>query len=252
MPPSFLPGSSGAMVSVALSASVPETWCLRVQGLEKRFVLHHQGGVTLPVLQQFDLTVAPGECLVLEGPSGSGKSTVLRLLYGNYLANAGSIQVVHAGAWVELVGATPQTILAVREQTLGYTSQFLRVIPRVAAVDIVAEPLRRQGVDPDAAHAEAGRWLQRLQIPSHLWNLPPGTFSGGEQQRVNIAHGLIRRHPILLLDEPTASLDARNRQVVIELIHEALQGGAAIVGIFHDAAVRDAVATRRLSIRPTH
>jgi alpha-D-ribose 1-methylphosphonate 5-triphosphate synthase subunit PhnL len=217
---------------------------LRVSALNKSFVMHAQGDLALPVLQDVALSVAPGECLALVGPSGAGKSTLLRSLYGNYRPQSGSIQVRHREDWIELVGAEPRITLDVRRHTIGFVSQFLRVIPRVAAVDVVAEPMVRRGAPLDEARSRAEFLLGMLGIPARLWALPPATFSGGEQQRVNIARSLIADYPILLLDEPTASLDAANRDGVIDLIRQRRDAGAAIVGIFHDGAVRDAVATR--------
>ncbi len=223
---------------------------IEVRGLGKMFTLHNQGGIRLPVLDAVDFDAAAGDCLVLAGPSGTGKSTLLRCLYGNYLATEGSIRVRAGNDWVELVGAPEQRILALRRDVIGYVSQFLRVIPRVSALDVVAEPLRMAGTDAEEARARAGAMLRRLNVPSRLWGLAPATFSGGEQQRVNIARGFIARHPILLLDEPTASLDADNRAVVVELIREARAAGRCLLGIFHDAEVRDAVATQVLALRP--
>ncbi len=217
---------------------------LRVSDLSKSFTMHAQGGLALSVLRNVALAVAPGECLALVGPSGAGKSTLLRSLYGNYRPQSGSIRVRHDGAWVELVGAEPRLTLDVRRRTVGFVSQFLRVIPRVAAVDVVAEPMLRLGASPEQARARAEFLLGVLGIPERLWSLPPATFSGGEQQRVNIARSLIADYPILLLDEPTASLDTDNRNHVIELIRQRRLQGAAIVGIFHDVTVRDALATR--------
>ncbi|OFM80295.1 MULTISPECIES: phosphonate C-P lyase system protein PhnL, partial [Pseudomonas] len=180
--------------------------------------------------------------------SGAGKSTLLRTLYGNYLPAGGSIRLRHAGDWLELVGAEPREVLAVRRQTLGYVSQFLRVIPRVATLDVVMEPALARGWSRDSAELRARSLLARLNIPERLWQLAPGTFSGGEQQRVNIARGFMVEWPILLLDEPTASLDEANRQVVLELIGEAKAAGAALIGIFHDRAAREAVASRYLDM----
>lgn len=221
---------------------------LRVTGLNKSFIMHAQGDLALPVLQDVALSVLPGECLALVGPSGAGKSTLLRSLYGNYRPQSGSIQVRHrdgAGeSWIELVNAEPRTTLDVRRRTMGFVSQFLRVIPRVGAVDVVAEPLVRRGAPLDEARHKAQSLLGLLGIPEPLWPLPPATFSGGEQQRVNIARSLIVDYPILLLDEPTASLDVANRDGVIDLIRERRDAGTAIVGIFHDLAVREALATR--------
>lgn len=223
---------------------------LRVSRLAKSFTVHAQDGLSLPVLRGVSLAVSPGECLALVGPSGAGKSTLLRSLYGNYRADSGSIRVRQDDEWTELVGAEPRTVLDVRHRTMGFVSQFLRVIPRVSAVDVVAEPLRRRGTDPLEARQRAEFLLAMLGIPARLWALPPATFSGGEQQRVNIARSLIVDYPVLLLDEPTASLDAANRDGVVELICQRRDAGAAIVGIFHDTDVRDAVATRVHEVVP--
>lgn len=218
------------------------------QHLSKTFVLHQQGGLRLPVLSDVSLSVAAGECVALTGPSGAGKSTLLKALYANYLVQSGKIGILHEGQWVDMTQARSDQISAVRRRSLGYVSQFLRVIPRVSALDIVAEPLETWGWQREAALAEASRWLARLNIAERLWHLPPATFSGGEQQRVNIARGMIAPRPILLLDEPTASLDVANRDVVIELMHEARRRGAALVGIFHDETTRDAIANRIFSV----
>lgn len=228
---------------------------LRARGLAKHFTLHARG-TRIDVFAGLDLEVAAGECVALAGHSGSGKSTLMRCLYGNYTPSAGTVEVLHDGAWVDVAQAEPRAVLELRRRTLGYVSQFLRVIPRVSALDVVAEPLLALGVARanarDEARAEAQQWLARLNLPPALWSLPPATFSGGEQQRVNIARGLIARRPVLLLDEPTASLDADNRAVVIELITQARDAGAAIVGIFHDAEVRAAVVTRTFEVEHHH
>lgn len=216
-----------------------------VRDLTKVFVLHNRNMARISVLEDVSLSVTGGECVALVGPSGAGKSTLLRCLYGNYLASTGAVRIYHKGAWVDLARADPREILAVRQRSLGYVSQFLRVIPRISTLDIVAEPLRTLGIDAAAARARASTLLARLHLPERLWHLPPATFSGGEQQRVNIARGLIAEKPILLLDEPTASLDVANAGRVAELINEARLGGTAIVGIFHDPAIRDLVATRQ-------
>jgi len=222
---------------------------LSVRGLGKTFTLHTQGGTTIEAFSDIDLDVWGGECLALHGPSGVGKSTLLRLLYANYKPCAGSIWVRHNGALVDMATASPRAVLAVRHKTMAYVSQFLRVIPRVSSIDIVAEPLIAHGEDACNAREKSGELLARLRIPKRLWSLAPATFSGGEQQRVNIARGFIRRSPVMLLDEPTASLDAANRKTVVALIMEAKAAGAAIVGIFHDEAVRGAVADRVFALR---
>lgn len=217
---------------------------IRVENVSKTFVLHQQNGVRLPVLQNASLEVSHGECVVLHGHSGSGKSTLLRSLYANYLPDTGHIHIRHGDEWVDLVNASPRKVLEVRKRTIGWVSQFLRVIPRISALEVVMQPLLDLGIARDTCASQAARLLTRLNVPERLWHLAPSTFSGGEQQRVNIARGFAVDYPILLLDEPTASLDARNSAAVVELINEAKARGAAIVGIFHDETVRNQVADR--------
>jgi len=226
------------------------TPALRTEGLGKAFTLHLQGGTHIPVLGGVDLAVHAGECVALWGPSGAGKSTLMRCLYGNYGAGAGRIILRHRGQDLDLVTADPRAVIEARRETLGYVSQFLRVIPRVATRDIVAEPLIARGVAREDALARATALLRTLNLPDRLHALPPATFSGGEQQRVNLARGFAPGYPVLLLDEPTASLDAANRAIVISLINQAKAQGAAIIGIFHDAEVREAVADRLFDVLP--
>lgn len=223
---------------------------LLAEGLTKGFTLHLQGGIRIPVLADLGLRLHAGECVALTGPSGAGKSTLMRSLYGNYRAEGGRILVRHQGTMIDLAAADARTILAIRRETLGYVSQFLRVVPRVPARDIVADVLTARGASPDCAREQARTLLLRLNIPRRLHGLPPATFSGGEQQRVNLARGFIGGHQVLLLDEPTASLDAENCEVVIGMIREAKQQGRAILGIFHDLEVRDAVADRLFPVMP--
>jgi alpha-D-ribose 1-methylphosphonate 5-triphosphate synthase subunit PhnL len=217
---------------------------LQTHNLAKSFTLHLRGGLRMPVLSGVELSIAAGECVVLSGPSGIGKSTLLRSLYGNYRADAGAILVRHRGRMVDIAAADPRTVLAVRHETLGYVSQFLRVVPRVPALEIVAEQLLSRGAERPLAEGRARELLLRLNIPARLHAIPPATFSGGEQQRVNLARSFIAGHPILLLDEPTAALDAENRAIVVSMIREAKARGTAIVAICHDADVRDSIADR--------
>lgn len=217
---------------------------IAVSGLSKSFTLHNQGGAVIPVLRDAALTVAPGECVGLGGASGAGKSTLMRMIYGNYRAGAGRIVV----GGVDVAGAEPRAVLKLRRETLGYVSQFLRVLPRVPTLDVVAEPLLTLGWAETEARGRAAVLLARLNIPEPLWRLSPTTFSGGEQQRVNIARGFAHAYPALLLDEPTASLDAANREVVLTLIEEAKARGAAILGIFHDRGARDRLCDRVVDV----
>ncbi|WP_113166884.1 phosphonate C-P lyase system protein PhnL [Rhizobiales bacterium] len=221
---------------------------LVVSEVSKSFIMHLRDGIKLPVVNDVSFSVAGGECVVLGGPSGIGKSSILKMLYGNYAVDAGQILVNHREKIVDIAAADPRTIIEVRRHTMGYVSQFLRTVPRVAAVDVVAEPLVARGIDAAEAKDRAVELLARLNLPRELWSLPPATFSGGEQQRVNIARGFITNHRILLLDEPTASLDATNRRVVIEMIAAKKAEGVAMLGIFHDEEVREAVADRILDV----
>ena len=221
---------------------------LRIDNLAKTFLLHNQGAKKLPVFQNISFQVKVGECLVLTGASGTGKSTLLRAIYANYLVQSGTINIRHENKWVDLASASPHEVLEIRKKTLGYVSQFLRVIPRISTIDLVCEPLIVQGKLIKPAKAQAKKLLNKLSIPESLWDLPPATFSGGEQQRVNIARTLIQDYPILLLDEPTASLDEKNRDAVIELINEARNQGTAVVGIFHDKYVRESVGTKIFNV----
>ncbi len=212
--------------------------------VSKSFTLHNQGGAVIPVMDGASLKVEPGECVALTGASGAGKSTLMRVIYGNYLAASGRVMV----GGLDVSGAEPREILTLRRETLGYVSQFLRVVPRVPTLDVVAEPLLALGCDRQVALDRAAELLGRLNIPERLWSLSPTTFSGGEQQRVNIARGFVHEYPAMLLDEPTASLDARNRETVLSLIEESKARGAAIVGIFHNVEARQRVCDREVDV----
>lgn len=215
-----------------------------IRDVSKTFTLHTQGAAVIRVMEGAALTVARGECVALTGASGAGKSTLMRMIYGNYLTASGRIMV----GGVDVARANPREIIRLRRDVLGYVSQFLRVVPRVPTLEVVAEPLLSVGVDRDTAAERARALLTRLRIPERLWPLSPTTFSGGEQQRVNIARGFAHPYPALLLDEPTASLDAANRETVLTLITEAKARGAAIVGIFHDQDARDRVCDREIDV----
>lgn len=221
---------------------------IRLANVAKSFTLHNQEGASLPVFANLSLSVSAGECVALAGPSGKGKSTLMRMIYGNYLCPAGSIEIRRDGEWIDVAAADPRGILDLRRWTLGYISQFLRVVPRVSTLDVVAEPLVSRGVSAGEAAERAAAILSRLNLPESLWHLAPATFSGGEQQRVNIARGFVAPYPVMLLDEPTASLDKTNREAVLELIREAKSNGSALIGIFHDAETRNAVCDREFEI----
>ena len=215
---------------------------LELTAVAKTFTMHLQGGIRLPVVTDVAFAVRAGECAVLAGRSGAGKSSILKMIFGTYRCDAGSIRLHADGCTVDIAQAEPRQILLLRARALGYVSQFLRVVPRVPAVDVVAEVPIGRGATQDDARRLATDLLLRLNIPRRLHGLPPATFSGGEQQRVNLARGFIGNHPVLLLDEPTASLDAGNRAVVVDLVAEKKRRGTAVVAIVHDDDVRAAIA----------
>jgi alpha-D-ribose 1-methylphosphonate 5-triphosphate synthase subunit PhnL len=221
---------------------------LELAGVSKSFVMHLQGGVELPVVADVAFSLALAECVVLAGPSGAGKSSILKMIFGSYRCDHGHILVRDGADMVDVAAADPRRILRLRRSVIGYVSQFLRAVPRVAAIDVVAEPLVVAGTPPEAARARAGALLARLNVAPRMWMLPPATFSGGEQQRVNVARGFLPDLPLLLLDEPTASLDVENRAVVVDLIAEKKRRGTAILAIAHDDDVRAAIADRLVDV----
>jgi alpha-D-ribose 1-methylphosphonate 5-triphosphate synthase subunit PhnL len=229
------------------SVNFPNQALLQVENVQKSFTLHQQGGTNLSVLEGVSLSVNAGECVALSGKSGSGKSTFMRCLYANYRVDSGSVWVKHEQNWVDLCQLDPHETIAVRQKTIGYVSQFLRVIPRVPALEIAAEPLLELGVNIDIAHKKVKELFHRLNLPERLWNISPTTFSGGEKQRVNITRALAVDYPILLLDEPTSALDATNSQVVIELLQQKKAQGCALIGIFHDKEVKAQLCNRQLT-----
>jgi alpha-D-ribose 1-methylphosphonate 5-triphosphate synthase subunit PhnL len=220
---------------------------LELRSAQKSFTMHLQGGLRLAVVAGVGFSVGAGQCVVLAGPSGVGKSSILKMIFGNYRCDSGEILVRDGATTVDVAQAEARRILALRRSVMGYVSQFLRAVPRVPALEVVAGA-RVGAQDPRDARAEAADLLRRLNIPHRLWGVPPVTFSGGEQQRVNIARGFLPPRPLLLLDEPTASLDAENRAVVVELIAEKKHRGSAIVAVVHDEDVRDAIADEIIDV----
>ena len=221
---------------------------LSVEQISKQFVLHTQNGAVLDVLRGISLAVSAGEIAALCGPSGAGKSSLLKAIYGTYRINGGRILVRQDGEVCDIAMAQPREISALRRDTVGYVSQFLRVIPRVPAIDIVADPAIEHGVKPDDARTHAAELLKRLRIPDSLLHLSPLTFSGGEQQRVNIARAMAAPRPLMLFDEPTASLDPENRATVLEMIANLRDSGTAVLGIFHDPADRKTLGARDIDM----
>jgi len=217
---------------------------IQIKNLNKSFQLYNQNDTNINVFKNINFRVNKGEVVALTGNSGTGKSTLLKLIYGSYVISKGDVLISD----INIRKSSPRDILKLRKNKLGYVSQFLRVVPRVPTIDVVIEPLLDIGCEKKIALKKAQEILERLNIPKNLWNLSPLTFSGGEQQRVNIARGFIHNYPYLLLDEPTASLDQNNKNVVLDLIEKAKLNGSAIIGIFHDEAARNKVATREVNL----
>lgn len=213
---------------------------LTVENLEKRFVSHFLNGKEIIGFPRVSFRVQAGQALGLSGPSGHGKSSVLKCIYRTYLASSGSITYDSAACGrVELTALSENEVLKLRRTELGYVTQFLSVLPRVPALDVVAEPLVAAGAPREEAREKARGLLQRLRIDARLHDAYPCTFSGGEKQRVNLARAVIRPSRLLLLDEPTASLDPAALQVVLDLLSEMKAKGTTMVAIFHDRSIMD-------------
>lgn len=216
---------------------------ITVENLTKTFTLHILGDKKIEACRDVSFRVPPGGFLGLAGPSGAGKSTVLKCMYRTYLAGSGAIRYQSAAyGMVDLATLPDQAVIDIRYREMGYVSQFLKVIPRVSALDVVMEPiLSRNGVTRETARKRAVSLLERLRIPPHLFDAYPATFSGGEQQRVNIARAVSWKPRLLLLDEPTASLDQDSVGIVLDILTELRQEGTTMIGIFHDATLLQSV-----------
>lgn len=207
---------------------------LQVEGLAKHFYMHVQQK-EIPSASAISFNVHSGRLTALVGPTGAGKSTVLKTIYRTYLPCRGRMLYRSAsGRPVDLAAADEHTILALRESEIGFVTQFLFALPRQPAIDVVAAPLYKLGITKTEGRRQAARILRRLHIPDRLWTLPPGTFSGGERQRINLARGVIGRPRLLLLDEPTASLDSETTNDVCGIITDLKNEGTGILAVFHD------------------
>lgn len=224
---------------------------LKVDNLSKTFHIHILGNKVINAVRGISFHVKRGEFLGLSGPSGSGKSTILKCIYRTYLSTEGSIwfdSAVHGE--LDIASAPNQVVLDIRRKEVGYISQFLKIIPRVPAIEIVAEPLvSKNRMPPHEARKIAGDLLSRLNIPAYLFDAYPSSFSGGEQQRVNVARAVIRAPRLLLLDEPTASLDKSSIDIVIELLKMLKKQGTTMIGIFHDHNIMNLVTDRTYEVK---
>lgn len=223
---------------------------LCVEGYAKQFYLHSRQRL-IPSAAHVKLTVRAGQLTALIGPTGAGKSSVLKGIYRTYLPSAGRMIYSDAqGHKVDLALAGEHRILELRQREIGFVTQFLHCLPRQPALDVVAEPLLARGVTRGAARNQAAGLLERLAVPQRLWGVPPATFSGGEKQRINLARGLIARPRLLLLDEPTASLDTATTEHVITLIQEMKQDGIGMLAIFHHPALVERLADAVVELSP--
>ena len=205
---------------------------LSVDALSKTFRMHHLGQA-LPAFERLSFTLSRGEFLLLSGPNGAGKSTLLRTLYRSYLPTGGRLIYDSEQGPIDLATAADVDIAHLRRAEIGFVTQFLTARPRVAAEEIVAEPLRLAGTPRETALDAARHWLETFGVKPDLWRAYPTTFSGGEQQKVNLARALIRPRRLLLLDEPTASLDAGARAALVRRLAELKEQGVAMIGVFH-------------------
>ncbi|TMT81533.1 ATP-binding cassette domain-containing protein [Haloterrigena sp. H1] len=217
---------------------------LTVDGLSKTFDMHVLGEKQVVGLDDVSFEVDDGEFLAIVGESGSGKSSLLKCIYRTYQPTSGHVVFHDADGDVDLAACPERDIIELRDDAIGYTSQFLDEIPRVPAVDVVARPLREQGVPIDQARETAESLLSRLNLPEELWDAYPATFSGGERQRINLAQAIAPKPRLLLLDEPTSALDPETRAAAIGLLREFLDDGTTVVGVFHNRDVIEAVADR--------
>ena len=208
------------------------TRILTITGLSKGFHMHHLGQ-QIAAFDGVDFHVDAGEFVLLKGRNGAGKSTLLRTIYRSYLADAGQIAFASDHGTIDLARAADVDILHLRATEIGFVTQFLQARPRVSAEALVAEPLRRAGHGADQALEQARHWLAVFGVKPELWRAYPTTFSGGEQQKVNLARALILPQKLLLLDEPTASLDASARAALVAQLADLKARGTAMVGVFH-------------------
>ncbi len=220
---------------------------LEIANLQKRFRMHILNGKVIAALDDVSFNVDEGDIVALTGKSGSGKSTLMKCIYRTYLSDSGQILYHQAnGACIDLATASEHEVLQIRKTEMTYCSQFLQVIPRVAALDVVASALTARGHAGGEAREITSACFERLSLPRELWDAYPSTFSGGEQQRVNIARAIISRPRILLVDEPTASLDTKTKDAVIAMILELKNSGTSIILITHDEYSLQQMADRSL------
>jgi len=210
--------------------------------------MHILQGKKIEALLDVNFIVNEGEIIGLTGKSGSGKSSLMKCIYRTYLSDGGQINYHANEGIVDLVTANDYEIIYLRKKEINYCSQFLSVIPRVTALRVVAQPLLKKGYDANIAIEKAKIILNTLGLPEALWSGFPVTFSGGEQQRINVARAIIDPPKLLLIDEPTASLDPNTKDIVIELLLALKKQGTTIICISHDDYTLDHLVNRRIHL----
>ncbi len=223
---------------------------LQIQDLSKNFIMHIRSDAEIHGFDHISFTAEAGKLIAITGPSGCGKSSLLKCIYRTYTPTSGDVYYTCAdGSVVNLAKAEPWEIIALREKEIGYVSQFFSVIPRVSALDILISTQTARGVEAGKAKERACEYLEKVGIGKNLWDMYPSTFSGGEKQRLNIANALITKPRLLLLDEPTASLDASSKEWVMNMILDLKREGTAMVGVFHDEIAIRTLADWRYEMR---
>lgn len=221
---------------------------MEVSGLNKSFYIHERKK-EISAIKDLNFTLNAGELLALTGPSGIGKSTILKCIYRTYISNGGDMWYYGDEGKVNLANCSDHEMIWLRQHEIGYVTQFLHCLPRKSTLSTVAMPLLVKGVCQEEAEERAACCLEQFNVPQHLWEIAPHTFSGGEKQRVNLARGFINQPKMLLLDEPTASLDPETKEVVLKNIQKSKESGTAIIGIFHDLEIVERIADSTVSLK---
>ncbi|MGY5344281.1 phosphonate C-P lyase system protein PhnL [Paenibacillus glucanolyticus] len=207
---------------------------LSIHNLSKSFMLHNLDK-HIKAIDRVDFELQEGEFVGITGKSGSGKSTILKSIYRTYVINEGSIWYISKRfGRMNLAEASEREMVYLRKHEIGYVSQFLNAMPRTTARELVEQAIVEMGNGEDFAKQEAEHMLAHFELDEYLWDSYPATFSGGEKLRLNIARAMVKHPRLLLLDEPTASLDNASKIKVRELLEQLMREGTTMLGIFHD------------------
>jgi alpha-D-ribose 1-methylphosphonate 5-triphosphate synthase subunit PhnL len=221
---------------------------LRIDNLSKDFYLHNPG-LEIKSCHAINLTLNKGEFIGIVGLSGAGKSTILKCINRSFLPTQGAIWYEsEAFGRINLAAATEREILHLRRTEIGYVSQFLNVMPRTTAKEHVMNALIDMGADTGSAEADAKEMLSYFKLPDSLWDIYPTTLSGGERLRLNLAHAMVKKPRLLMLDEPTASLDSKTKILVRDMLQKLKGMETSMIGIFHDIEFMEGVCDKVFNI----